>query len=140
MIAIENVPESFVLLDAPYFELGAGEAPASAFLCDLSLGLGLAEAWISLGPGARARLAIRVSEAPGAKGHQSSDIRVRLAEGARLELSLLSALPAGTRRESICSASIGEGASLEWSEACFDAGKGIYRLEARLAGRGASFV
>jgi Fe-S cluster assembly protein SufD len=131
--------EAFTRLCDPRLELGAGEAPAAPFLMELALGLNPVRAELSLGPGARAKLAIRVDAAPGADGVLESDIRVRLAEGARLELSLFSALPSGISRRASCAASIGEGASLSWAEACLDACAGSYRLESVLGGGGASF-
>lgn len=91
---------------------------------------------VELGRGSRASLVVRVDAAEGAAGSFRSRLDLRLADGAALDLFLVSDLGAAVERDAFAAAVLGEGAVLRWTEAVFDAGAGRSAYAVELAGRG----
>lgn len=120
------------------YTVEAGRALRDPAEIGLELGPEPARALIRLGAGASARVVLRLSAAPDARGDLASAIELDLAPGADLELAIYSALPAGFFRDASLQAVLGEGAALRLTEACLDRGPGRHLTELELAGLGAA--
>ncbi len=94
---------------------------------------------IELGRGAKAAVELRYSAPPDAAGSFRTALDVSLGAGASLDLSIVSSLPIGVKRDAAASVFLESRASLRWTESVFDEGEGRYRCVADLSGERCEF-